>query len=93
VAFESCLLVPRQNGKSVTLEAFDLAKLFLSPPGTLILHTAHLFPTAVESFRHLLGLVKNTPELWAEVGGSATRTAKRASSSRTVRGCGSRPAR
>jgi phage terminase large subunit-like protein len=67
VAFESCLLVPRQCGKSVVLEAFDLAKLYLSPPGTLILHTAHLFPTAVESFRHLLGLVKNTPELWDEV--------------------------
>lgn len=67
-AFESCLLVPRQNGKSVVLEAFDLAKLFLSPPGHLILHSAHLFPTAIESFRHLLGLVRNTPELWAEVG-------------------------
>ena len=66
-AFESVLLVPRQCGKSVVLEAFDLAKLYLSPPGTLILHTAHLFPTAIESFRHLLGLVKNTPELWDEV--------------------------
>lgn len=67
-AFESCLLVPRQNGKSVVLEAFDLAKLYLSPPGHLILHSAHLFPTAIESFRHLLGLIRNTPELWAEVG-------------------------
>jgi hypothetical protein len=66
-AFESVLLVPRQCGKSVVLEAFDLAKLYLSAPNTLILHTAHLFPTAIESFRHLLGLVKNTPELWAEV--------------------------
>jgi phage terminase large subunit-like protein len=66
-AFESVLLVPRQCGKSVVLEAFDLAKLFLSAPNTLILHTAHLFPTAIESFRHLLGLVKNTPDLWAEV--------------------------
>jgi hypothetical protein len=66
-AFESCLLVPRQNGKSVILEAFDLAKLFLSPPGHLILHTAHLFPTAMESYRHLTGLVRNTPELWSEV--------------------------
>lgn len=66
-AFESVLLVPRQNGKSVVLEAFDLAKLFLSPPGHLILHTAHLFPTAMESYRHLTGLVRNTPELWAEV--------------------------
>jgi phage terminase large subunit-like protein len=66
-AYESLILVPRQNGKSVTLEAFDLAKLYLSPPGHTVMHTAHLFPTAMESFRHLLGLIKNTPELWAEV--------------------------
>ena len=66
-AYESLLLCPRQNGKSVVLEAFDLAKLFLSPPGHLILHTAHLFPTAIESFRHLLGLVRSVPELNAEV--------------------------
>lgn len=66
-AYESLILVPRQNGKSVVLEAFDLAKLFLSPPGRLIMHTAHLFPTAMESFRHLLGLINNTPELAAEV--------------------------
>jgi phage terminase large subunit-like protein len=66
-AFESCMIVPRQNGKSVSLEAFDLAKLYLSPPGHLILHSAHLFPTAMESFRHLVGLIRNCPELWAEV--------------------------
>jgi hypothetical protein len=69
-AYESLILVPRQNGKSVTLEAFDLAKLFLSDPGAnghMIMHTAHLFPTAMESFRHLTGLIRNTPELWAEV--------------------------
>ncbi|HET6914873.1 MAG TPA: hypothetical protein VFH56_02170 [Acidimicrobiales bacterium] len=66
-AYESLILVPRQNGKSVTLEAFDLAKLFLSPPGHMVMHTAHLFPTAMESFRHLLGLIKNTPELWDDV--------------------------
>lgn len=66
-AYESLILVPRQNGKSVTLEAFDLAKLFLSPPGHMIMHTAHLFPTAMESFRHLSALIKNTPELAAEV--------------------------
>ena len=66
-AYESLILVPRQNGKSLTLEAFDLAKLFLSPPGHLIMHTAHLFPTAIESFRHLTAAIKNTPELWDEV--------------------------
>lgn len=66
-AYESLVLAPRQNGKSVILEAFDLAKLFLSPPGHLILHTAHLFPTAMESLRHLRGLVKKTPVLDAEV--------------------------
>lgn len=66
-AYESLILVPRQNGKSVTLEAFDLAKLFLSPPGHMIMHTAHLFPTAMESFRHLEGLIRKSPDLWAEV--------------------------
>lgn len=66
-AYESLILVPRQNGKSVTLEAFDLAKLYLSPPGHMVMHTAHLFPTAMESFRHLTGLIRNCPELWAEV--------------------------
>ena len=66
-AFESCLLVPRQNGKSLTLEAFDLAKLFLSPPGHLILHTAHQFKTARESFLHLVGLLNASDELKGEV--------------------------
>jgi hypothetical protein len=66
-SYENVLNCPRQNGKSLVLEAYDLAKLFLSPPGHLILHTAHQFKTAMESFRHLLGLVKNCPDLWAEV--------------------------
>lgn len=66
-AYESLLLVPRQNGKSLTLEAFDLAKLFLSSPGHLIMHTAHQVKTAMESFRHLTKVIKACPELDAEV--------------------------
>jgi hypothetical protein len=66
-AYESCMCIPRQNGKSLVLEAFDLAKLFLSPPGHVILHTAHQFKTALESFRHLVGLLNASPDLMAEV--------------------------
>jgi phage terminase large subunit-like protein len=73
-AYEVCLNVPRQNGKSLLLEAYDLALLFLAPAGTLILHTAHQFKTALESFRHLLGLVRNCPDLFAEVAPNGIRT-------------------
>ena len=66
-SYENLILVPRQNGKSLTLEAFDLAKLFLSPPGHMVMHTAHQLKTAKESFRHLQGILKNAPELNAEV--------------------------
>lgn len=66
-AYECCLNCPRQNGKSLILEAYDLAKLYLGPPGTLILHSAHQFRTALETFRHLSGLIRNSPELMAEV--------------------------
>jgi hypothetical protein len=66
-SYENLLLVPRQNGKSLTLEAFDLAKLFLSPPGHMVMHTAHQLKTAKESFRHLQSVLKNVPELWAEI--------------------------
>lgn len=66
-SYENLLLVPRQNGKSLTLEAFDLAKLFLSPPGHMIMHTAHQLKTAKESFRHLQGLLRNVPELSGEI--------------------------
>jgi hypothetical protein len=66
-AYETCLNVPRQNGKSLLLEAYDLAKLFLSPDGHLILHSAHQFKTTRETFRHLADLLRNSPQLAAEI--------------------------
>lgn len=61
-AFESCLIVPRQNGKGSVLEALSLAWLFiLDTP--LILHSAHEFKTAAEAFRRLRALIMGTPAL------------------------------
>lgn len=54
--------MPRQNGKGAILEARELAGLFLFGE-KLIIHTAHLFPTAQEAFRRILELIENTPDL------------------------------
>jgi phage terminase large subunit-like protein len=65
-AFEAALLVPRQNGKGSVIEAYELANLFLFD-AQLIIHSAHLFPTAQEAFRRLDGLIQNCPSLRAKV--------------------------
>ena len=52
-AFETALIVPRQNGKGSILEARELAGLFLFGE-QLILHSAHEFKTAQEAFRRVL---------------------------------------
>jgi hypothetical protein len=65
-AFESALLVPRQNGKGSVIEAYELANLFLFG-ARLIIHSAHLFPTAQEAFRRLDALIDETPALKAKV--------------------------
>lgn len=61
-AFETALIVPRQNGKGSILEARELAGLFLFGE-QLILHSAHEFKTAQEAFRRVLALVDNTDDL------------------------------
>ncbi len=61
-ALEVGLLVPRQNGKGAVLEARELAGLFLFGE-QLILHSAHLFRTAQEAFRRIVGLITATPDL------------------------------
>jgi hypothetical protein len=61
-AKEFGLVVARQNGKGSILEARELAGLFLWGE-RLIIHTAHLFPTAVEAFNRILFLIQNNPEL------------------------------
>jgi hypothetical protein len=68
-AFEFALLVARQNGKGEVIMALELAKLFLfrfgRPP--LILHSAHLFPTAQEAFRRIREVIDGSDVLRKEV--------------------------
>lgn len=65
-ATEFGLMVSRQNGKGSILEARELAGLFLWGE-RLIIHSAHLFPTAVEAFNRILILIQNCPDLDKEV--------------------------
>lgn len=59
--------VPRQDGKGVILEGRQLAGMFLIPDELLIIHTAHEFKTATESFTRLAALVEDEPLLSREV--------------------------
>lgn len=61
-AFEVGLVEPRQNGKGGTLEARQLAGLFLFGE-ELQTHTAHRFDTSLEHFRRVRTLIENTPDL------------------------------
>jgi len=56
-AFETCVVVPRQNGKGAILEARELAGLFLFGE-QLILHSAHEFKTAQEAFRRIMSWIE-----------------------------------
>ncbi|MEJ7891716.1 MAG: hypothetical protein WKF94_03660 [Solirubrobacteraceae bacterium] len=56
------LCVPRQSGKGVVLEIRELAGLFLFGERDLV-HSAHLFGTALEAFRRMRALIEGTPEL------------------------------
>lgn len=69
-AFESALIVPRQNGKGSVLEVVDLADLFLFSTAQrdfLAIHTAHEFKTAQEAFRRVLFWVENSDWLRKKV--------------------------
>ncbi len=55
------MIVPRQDGKGAILEARQLAGLFLFDWERLIIHTAHEFKTAEESFLRLAQLVEDSP--------------------------------
>ncbi|MCU1590037.1 MAG: hypothetical protein JWP11_1293 [Frankiales bacterium] len=65
-SFEVGLVVSRQNGKGEILMARELAGLFLFGE-RLIVHTAHEFKTAAEAFLRIKSVVKNSPELMAQV--------------------------
>lgn len=65
-AYETALIVARQNGKGAILEAVELAWLFLLG-AKVIVHSAHEFATSREHFQRLEGLISNTPEMKAEL--------------------------
>ena len=65
-AFEVGLIVPRQNGKNVVIEARELAGLFILQD-KVIIHSAHQFKTARKSFRDMERIVRTTPELFSQV--------------------------
>jgi hypothetical protein len=65
-AFESAIIIARQNGKGSILEALSLYWLFIAQE-PLILHSAHEFKTAAEAFRRLRSLIAGSSELSAQV--------------------------
>jgi len=65
-AFESAVIIARQNGKGSILECLSLYWLFVVRE-PLILHSAHEFKTAAEAFRRLRTLISASPELMSEV--------------------------
>lgn len=67
-AFEVACIVPRQNGKGSIIEARELAGLFLFGE-RLIIHTAHEFKTAIEAFKRIEKLIRQTPQLVRQVRG------------------------
>lgn len=65
-AFEVCDVQPRQNGKGETIQARELAGLFIFDE-QLIIHTAHEFPTANEAFLRMVAVIESSKELSAKV--------------------------
>lgn len=61
-AFEVADIEPRQNGKGDVLMVRELAGLFLFDE-QLIIHTAHVFPTAKEHFLRCVAAIQSAPEL------------------------------
>lgn len=66
VAFETGIVVPRQNGKGSLFEARELAGLFLLDE-QLLIHSAHLFSTSLDAFRRILMLIESTPDFDRQV--------------------------
>lgn len=75
-AFEVAVVVGRQNGKTVLLEARELAELFLvarQAGPRLVIHSAHQFKTALEHFRRVKQRILDTPVLRERVKGPVRR--------------------
>lgn len=69
-ATEVGLVVPRQSGKGTILEARELAGLFLFGE-KLIIHSAHLYSTALEHYARITQLIRSAPFLVEHVLGYA----------------------
>lgn len=65
-AYETALIVARQNGKGAILEALELAWLYILG-AKVIVHSAHEFATSREHFQRIQGLIEGTDELRAEL--------------------------
>ena len=65
-AFECVGLVPRQNGKGGYTEAVELGGLFLFHD-ELIMHSAHLFKTAKQSFQRIIDIIDGSDWLTKRV--------------------------
>jgi phage terminase large subunit-like protein len=65
-AREVVVLVPRQNGKGGFTEAEELGGLFLLKE-RMILHSAHLFPTAVQAMQRLVDIIEGSDWLTKRV--------------------------
>lgn len=69
-SFENSLTAQRQNGKGAPVEARELAGLFLfaeelplaEQGDVLLIHTAHQYKTALESFRRILRRIESHPD-------------------------------
>jgi hypothetical protein len=65
-AKEVGLVVPRQNGKGVVLEARELVGLYLLGEREII-HTAHEYATAQEHYRRVEAAIRDDPEMLAGI--------------------------
>lgn len=65
-AFETAVVMARQNGKTIALQAIALYKLFLLQD-RLTVWTAHEYPTAAEAFRDIEALIDGAPHLSRKV--------------------------
>ncbi len=65
-SFEVVGLVPRQNGKGAFTEAIELAGLFLFGD-QMIMHSAHLFKTAKQSFQRIVDIINGSDWLTKRV--------------------------
>lgn len=65
-AFETAVIVSRQQGKGAIFEALALAKLVLFE-SQLFIYSSHEFKTSREAFRRIGALIDSTPELSSRV--------------------------